>query len=147
MYEDIFKDYVCVPGKRFAYNSTTETITYVPKELSHSKGAMALLHEIAHAKLGHKKYRYDLELLKMEQDAWDQAKKDAKNYKILINEEHIEECLHTYRKWVAKRATCPKCETFGLQQNNTLFKCINCEAEWKVNQRKDRRVMRRLISS
>lgn len=147
MYKRVLKKYKCVPGKRFAYNSATDTVTYVAPDLSSPKGIMALLHEIGHAKLGHKTYEYDFELLKMEEDAWDEARLDAKKYCVPINEDHIEECLRTYREWTYKRATCPKCRTsFGLQKSSTLFKCIHCEAEWRVNKRKDRRVMRTLIS-
>jgi hypothetical protein len=148
MYEDLLKEYKCIPGKRFAYSSINHTITYVEKELNSNRGIIALLHEIAHAKLGHKNYNSDKHLLKMEEEAWMLAKKDAIIMGIEIDHGHIKECLNTYRKWAFKRATCPKCRIcFGVQKNLTQFHCAKCSAQWKVNKSRDRRVMRRLISS
>lgn len=146
MYKQLLTKYKCVPGKRFAYNSASGVITYVPKDLGKVRGNMALLHEIAHAKLGHKTYKYDLELLKMEEDAWNEVKNDSKKYTILIDEEHIEECLSTYREWISKRSSCPKCKFFGKQMNSQIFHCKSCKTEWKVNNLKDKRVMRKIIT-
>jgi len=145
MPQDLLSEYKCIPGKRFAYNSATKVITYSSKELTSPKGILAILHEIAHAKLNHESYKYDLEVLKMEEDAWKLARKEAYFRGVDVDEKHIDECLESYREWTSKRATCPKCKTFGLQLNSTHFECINCKANWKVNRRKDKRVMRRLI--
>lgn len=148
MHKDLLKKYKCVPGKRFAYSSVDNTITYVERELDSPRGVIALLHEIAHAKLGHKNYTCDQDLLRMEEEAWDLAKKEAELMGVTVDNKHINECLNTYKKWAAKRSTCPKCRVcFGLQKNLTQFKCTKCEAEWKVNKSRDRRVMRRLITS
>lgn len=147
MYKKLLKNYKSTPGKRFAYNSATKIITYNPKELATPTGALALLHEIGHAKLRHHSYKYDLELLRMEQDAWDLAKNEAGKLNLIVDEDHIEECLRSYRKWASKRATCPKCKTYGLQKNNTQFSCLKCDARWRVNNKKDKRVMRKLINS
>lgn len=143
--EKFLKKYKCVPGKRFAYHSATETITYVPSQLRTTRGIMALLHEVAHKKLGHFDYSYDLELLEMEKEAWEEVRKAAKELDLYVDERHIEECLDTYTDWVSRRATCPCCHTFGLQKGTNVFKCIECETRWKVNDRKDRRVVRKAI--
>lgn len=106
---------------------------------------MALLHEVAHKKLGHFDYKYDLQLFEMEKEAWDEVRKAAKELNLSVDEKHIEECLDTYADWVNRRATCPCCHTFGLQKGNNIFKCIECETKWVVNDRKDRRVVRKKI--
>ncbi len=108
---------------------------------------MALLHEIAHKKLGHFDYKYDLELLEMEKEAWEEVKRETTESGLPLDEKHIEECLDTYTDWVNRRATCPCCHTFGLQKANNVFKCIECETKWKVNERKDRRVVRKTIKN
>jgi predicted RNA-binding Zn-ribbon protein involved in translation (DUF1610 family) len=146
MVKDLIKEYKAIPGKRFAYNSRTNTITYNPKELKTPRGVIALLHEIAHYKLGHFSYQYDSELIQMEEEAWAETRKEAKKFDIPIDESHISYCLSTYHEWAQKRATCPACNfTFGEQRNSVLFACPECRAKWEVNRRKDRRVMRRLI--
>jgi predicted Zn-ribbon and HTH transcriptional regulator len=148
MIKDLIEEYKAIPGKRFAYNSRTNTITYNPRELGTPRGAIALLHEIAHCKLGHFSYQYDRELIGMEEEAWAETRKDAKKHGIPVDEEHISYCLQTYREWAQKRSTCPACTyTFGEQRGSVLFACPECKAEWEVNRRKDRRVMRRLIKN
>ena len=141
----LLKKYKCIPGERFIYHSSNGTISYVPGDLKYPLGALALLHEIAHLKLGHKIYKYDLELLQMEEEAWKLTEKEAKKYEVPIDKDHIEFCLDTYRDWVNKRTTCPCCHTFGLQKSDHEFLCTECAAKWKVNQRKDREVRRMII--
>jgi hypothetical protein len=146
--KELIEQYHAVPGKRFSFNSRTNTITYNPKELSSPRGVIALLHEIAHCRLGHFSYEYDSELIQMEKDAWSETRKEAHKFGIPVDERHIKYCLATYRQWARKRATCPACNhSFGEQVDSTTFNCQNCPSRWKVNTRKDRRVMRRLIRS
>jgi len=143
--KELKKEYQLVPGRFFSYNAGTKTITYVPDALKDDQGKLALLHEVAHAKLNHFDYYFDLELLEIEQAAWEETKKEALNYNIEIDEKHIQECLESYVHWTAKRATCPKCFSFGRQTDLDDFKCIDCDTVWKANIRKDRRVLRKII--
>jgi len=135
----------CLPGEVFSFNANTKIITYVPNELEGDNGNVALLHEIAHMKLGHFSYNYDVELLKLEHEAWEETRRLAKEYGIVVNESHIEECLESYDEWLNKRATCPRCGEYALQRDHNTFGCFVCDCYWKVNERKDRRVRKRII--
>ena len=53
----------------------------------------SLFHELAHALLTHTYYTSDFELLKLEVKAWDEAKILGLGYQIVIDEEHIQDCL------------------------------------------------------
>lgn len=108
-------------------------------------GKIALLHEIGHAKLGHKSYKYDMELLRMEMEAWDVVRQLAPNFGLVVDEKHIARCIETYDDWLSKRATCPDCQNFSLQNDRDIYKCFACGSKWVVNWRKDRRVTRRVI--
>jgi len=144
--KQILKENKCAPGEVFSFNANTKTITYVPEELEKEDGSLALLHEIAHMKLGHFSYSYDVELLHLEHEAWEETRKLAKEYNMEVDEEHISECLGSYDKWLSKRATCPKCGEYSLQKDHSTFGCFVCDCYWKVNARKDREVRKRIIN-
>jgi hypothetical protein len=91
-----------------------------------------LLHEVGHARLGHREYVNDLELLQKEVEAWQEALRLAETYGITISQDHIEDCLDTYRDWVYKRSLCPLCSMAGLQRAETQYFCINCSHTWRV---------------
>lgn len=95
-------------------------------------GAWSLLHEVGHALLGHQSYQSDMELLKKEVEAWEKARELAEAYSLTISNEHIQDCLDTYRDWIYKRSTCPACQNHGLQQNKDLYSCVNCQNSWMV---------------
>lgn len=120
----------------------TKTIYYNSRRLGSNTGKIGLLHEIGHGLLSHRVYKYDMELLKMEMEAWDIVRELAPKYNLTIDEEHIARCISSYDYWLSKRATCPDCTNFSLQKDRTTFGCFACGSEWKVNDRKDRRVKR-----
>jgi len=94
----------------------------------------SLLHETGHALLGHTTYKADFELLQLEVAAWEKAKEIAKVLEITINNDHIEDCLDTYRDWLHKRSVCPNCTTQCLQQDDlSHYRCYNCHTKWKVS--------------
>lgn len=93
----------------------------------------SLLHELGHALLDHKRYKLDFELLQLEVAAWEQAKLVAPNYGITIDEDHIQDCLDSYRDWLYRRSICPTCTAKALQQDGQpLYRCFNCHATWRV---------------
>lgn len=139
--------YKLEPGERFSYNSEENIIRYDPERMKTPLGNQSLLHEIAHASLGHFSYQYDLELFSMEIEAWEETEKLAQIYEIEIDPRYIEECLRSYDHWITKRATCPCCKQFGLQISFSDFLCVVCDSRWVVNTRKDKGVRRILISS
>lgn len=92
-----------------------------------------LLHELAHALLDHATYKSDFELLKLESNAWHLAADIGKKYKIKINEDHIQNCLDTYRDWLHRRSTCPACGMHVLQRDSSSYQCFNCQTVWQVS--------------
>lgn len=137
----------CLAGNVFSFNANTKVITYVPNELEDDIGCLALLHEIAHMKLGHFSYGYDVELLALEHEAWEETRKLAKEYGVEVDDDHIKECLGSYDKWTKKRATCPRCGEYSLQRDHSTFGCFVCDCYWKVNERKDREVRKKIINA
>lgn len=142
---DDFPQFEFEAGYFFMWSPHTNSIVYDPDRMDRNDGQIALLHEVGHALLGHKIYKYDAELLKMEMDAWDQFRRLAPKYQLTVDEEHIAACIATYDHWLTKRATCPDCATFSLQRARDEYGCFACGSIWQVNWRKDRRVTRTVL--
>lgn len=130
----------------FMWSPATRSITYDKRRIDQNDGRVALLHEIGHATLGHRMYKYDAELIKMEMDAWDFVRQHAPRYNLEVDEAHIARCISTYDDWLTKRSTCPDCDNFSLQSGRDRYHCFACGTEWLVNWRKDRRVTRTVVS-
>ncbi len=120
----------------------TKTIYYNSRRMNNNIGKLGLLHEIGHGILSHRVYKYDMELLTMEMEAWDIARQLAPKYNVDVDEQHIARAIASYDHWLSKRATCPDCTNFSLQKDRSTFGCFACGSQWKVNDRKDRRVKR-----
>lgn len=118
-------------GKQFSWSPETSEIIY--KDISTRKSTWSLLHETGHALLGHASYKADFELLRLEIAAWQRAREIAQELDVTIDENHIEDCLDTYRDWLYKRSICPTCSTKSLQQDDFVhYHCFNCGTVWKV---------------
>ncbi|MBX4201993.1 hypothetical protein KW803_03855 [Candidatus Saccharibacteria bacterium] len=122
-----YPQFVFEVGTQEHWSPKTKTITY---ELGQDYG---LLHELAHALLGHTNYHSDFELLKLESLAWQTAAKIGKKYGVIIDEDHIQNCLDTYRDWLHRRSKCPTCGVHVMQSNIKTYKCFNCGASWQVS--------------
>jgi len=118
-------------GESFCWSPQSKQIFYILEQSP--CGSWAILHETAHAVLGHTKYSLDFELLQMEVAAWEAAKEIAKNYDITIDEDHIQDCLDSYRDWLYKRSICPSCGNKSVQQDDQpRYQCFNCRSTWSV---------------
>ncbi len=133
------------PARMFVWSPSADTIYYDPKRVKTANGKIALLHELGHAILQHRTYKYDIELLNMEMDAWDIARELAPRFGLKVDEDHAANAISSYDYWLSKRATCPDCNTFTLQSGRNQYKCFACGMQWRVNQRLDRRVKRDTI--
>lgn len=129
-------DYLWSPSKQTIYYSDNG-----------AKGNEYLIHELAHALLGHSSYSYDIELLPMERDAWDKAVELAEDFDIEIREDIIEANLDSYRNWMHARSTCPTCGATGVQTKKRLYKCPACAKNWRVNDARICGLKRYLIKS
>ncbi len=118
-------------GEAFSWSPGQATVTYCHHVSA--EPMWALLHEAGHATLRHKNYQNDIDLLQKEVAAWDQAKELASQLDITIEEDHIQDCLDTYRDWLHQRSTCPRCGTVSLQTSSSKYQCHNCLASWRVS--------------
>ena len=127
------------PGPAFYWSPETGEIFYKePRTKNREQGAekrdeWALLHEVAHALLEHTNYHTDIELLQLEVAAWAHAKTMAGGYGLTIDDDHVQDCLDTYRDWLHGRSICPNCTTRSLQQSDHHYRCHNCHTTWRVS--------------
>jgi DNA-directed RNA polymerase subunit RPC12/RpoP len=131
-------------GKQDFWSPGSKTITYNP-ESPLRKLQYSLLHELSHALLDHQKYTTDFELLKMETEAWHKATEISPKYGLEINQDHVQNCLDTYRDWLHRRSRCPRCGMHVLQDNQGSYKCFNCQTKWSVTDKRFTRTYRRLF--
>ena len=131
-------------GAQEHWSPKTSTITY---ELSEDlkNGHFGLLHELAHALLDHQNYKNDFELLKLESQAWHKAAEIGKKYGVDIDEDHIQNCLDTYRDWLHRRSKCPSCGVHAAQTDARTYQCFNCGASWSVSAGRFARSYRRTV--
>jgi hypothetical protein len=140
-----FPDLKFVPGEDFHWSPRDNTITYTTHHSIAEHGVWALLHELAHATLGHVQYDNDFDLLKLESATWQKARNLGKKYHIVISSSHIQDCLDTYRDWLHNRSQCPKCGVVSIQRPDNLYQCFNCRTTWKVPQSSSKRPIKRVI--
>lgn len=127
----ILPDVTYQAGDAFLWSPKTRTIMYKLSPDEHH--TWTLLHETAHAILGHQSYKSDVELLMLEVAAWQKAKELSLELGIELDDEHIQDCLDTYRDWLHQRSTCPRCSTVSLQVSSAEYRCHNCAADWLVS--------------
>lgn len=117
---------------KFLWSANRQTI-YVNTDVSYS--TEFTLHELSHALLSHEGYRTDIDLIKLERDAWEYARTHlAPRYDYVIEEEIIQDNLDTYRDWLHARSKCPECATTGLQTRSRYYTCLSCRHSWRVNE-------------
>lgn len=122
-----------VPANDFSWSPKTKEIYYNTASRSSRTASWSLLHELGHALLEHSSYHSDLELLQLEAAAWQKAREVGKGYGYEIDEQHIEDCLDTYRDWLHQRSACPRCSNRSFQQNSQQYTCFNCGTTWTVS--------------
>lgn len=118
-------------GELFSWNHHACAISYMT---SMPSAEAYLLHEYGHALLDHKQYKRDIELLRMEREAWDVAANLADGHEVPVSEELVESSLDSYRDWLHTRSTCPECSATGLQVEVLAYQCISCHNRWRVNE-------------
>ena len=126
-----YTDLQFVEAREFSWSPSEKTVYYVTGQ---TNSTHLLLHELAHALLGHREYRRDIELVAMETAAWDKAKEYAETYKVRMSEPIIQDHLDTYREWLHARSTCPHCSANGYQTEAFHYQCPACSHEWRVNE-------------
>jgi hypothetical protein len=127
-----FPELSFVSSTTFYWSPKERVVYYADTAQNKTIATWSLLHELSHALLGHNTYSSDFELVALESAAWKRAVEIAPNYGVTIAEEHIQDCLDTYRDWLHKRSTCPTCSTHSLQTDSDTYNCINCGTKWHV---------------
>src|SRR5579884_2643189 len=93
---------VFTAAKQFYWSPASGEIFYKANARG-KKADWSLLHETGHALLGHQNFAADLDLLQLEVSAWQMAEQLAGELGLKIDEDHIQDCLDTYRDWLYKR--------------------------------------------
>lgn len=121
-----------VPSDHFRWSVDTKTIYFNP-DIANSEAFC--LHELSHAILKHTTYNRDIDLLKLERDAWDYASTTLLPvYGGTIPEAIVQHSLDTYRDWLHARSSCPSCQATGVQTSKHIYKCLACTQSWTVNE-------------
>jgi hypothetical protein len=127
-----YPDLAFEASNSFCWSPKHQKILYDPK-YDPTTGIWAILHELGHATLGHLFYSSDFELVQLEAAAWREAQKLGRKYAVKIDNDHIQNCLDTYRDWLHRRSKCPICGNVSLQVSSSKYKCFNCHTEWGVS--------------
>lgn len=138
-----YPDITFTEGSRFYWSPRNRSVVYKKSSLLHNRGLWSLLHELSHGLLDHSTFETDFELLCMERDAWEHARKISKDFGISLDDNHVQDCLDSYRQWLYLRSTCPNCTSAGLQIRSGSYRCINCNNTWSVSRSRMSRSYRR----
>lgn len=140
-----FPDIKFTEGDSFFWSAGDRSVTYAVVSTQPEIAQWSLLHEVSHGILNHIDYKSDFELVKLEVAAWQHAKSLSKRYGIKIDPEHIQDCLDTYRDWLHRRSSCPKCSLVNTQSDPRTYKCYNCKTVWNVSSSRFCRPYRRQL--
>jgi len=113
------------------WSPAEKTVYFQPN--GDQRALWTLLHESGHAALGHTSYDSDFGLLLLEVAAWEEAKVLGQRLGVAVDEDHVQDCLETYRDWLHRRSTCPRCGIRCFQHDARRYHCHNCQASWQVS--------------
>ncbi|MBA2279421.1 hypothetical protein H0V99_03225 [Candidatus Saccharibacteria bacterium] len=122
-----------VYGDAFYWSPQDKSVTYCESSNDPAVATWSLLHEVSHGILDHTSYKSDFELMELEVAAWHHALNLGKKYHVRIDQEHIQDCLDTYRDWLHRRSTCPTCSMVSVQKDPKSYECFNCRCVWHVS--------------
>lgn len=114
------------------WSPVEQTIYYRPPEDLY--GLFSFFHELGHAKLHHQDYEQDIELIRIENEAWSLGVEIAEKYGCSPPDDIVDNALDSYREWLHARSRCPACNNPGVQQIDTgNYSCPLCSTVWRVN--------------
>ena len=120
---DDFSDYRFILGTKFTFRPPRTIVIGPPEPFSQ----LLVLHEVGHAICKHKSFKMDVRRLKMENQAWEEARKLAVRYKVPVDENLIQDQLDTYRDWLHQKSRCPDCGLTRFQTPDGQYHCPRCE--------------------
>lgn len=119
-----YPQFIFREGKKFAFHPP-KTVVIGPQE---PFWELLLLHEVSHAILGHKAFKTDVERLKMESEAWNQAEKLTKTLNIPFNTDFAESQLDSYRNWLHQKSLCKTCGLTRFETPDGKYHCPRCDS-------------------
>ncbi len=117
------KKFMFRPPRTIYYESPPRT-ALKPEQNSYY---LQLLHEVGHAVLGHRDFGGDLERVRMERAAWEQARQLCAKYDVYYDADFVESELDTYRDWLHQRSVCKSCGQTRYQAEDRTYHCPFCE--------------------
>lgn len=127
-----YADISFAAGESYYWSPKNRTVHF-HRDANGEVNLWTLLHETSHGLLNHKNYSSDFELTKLEVAAWERARALAREFNIVIDDEHIQDCLDSYRDWQYKRSLCPNCDLGGIQTDQHTYRCMFCDKSWSVS--------------
>jgi hypothetical protein len=125
-------DLTFMPGQSYYWSPRDRAVFYQQNDATEI-GVWTLLHEACHGLSNHRSYQSDFELVLLEVEAWERAEKLATEFGIEIHNDHMQDCLDSYRDWQYKRSLCPRCGLGGIQTTVNSYRCLFCSDAWHVS--------------
>lgn len=122
-----YPEFTFRPGSKFLFRPK-KSIHYLEAD---ENFRLLLLHELAHALLGHFSYEKSLERLQIERDAWEKTRELCKKHSIAFDESIAETELDTYRDWVHQKTLCKTCGLTCLEVSPESLYCPFCQKTFK----------------
>jgi len=127
MLKTTYPDFSFKPGHKFVFRPK-KTICYIE---ANDNFRMLLLHELAHAILGHFSFDRSLERLEIERDAWEKTRELCAIYDVPFDENLAESELNSYRDWVHQKTLCKTCGLTCLEVSSESLYCPSCQKTYK----------------
>ncbi len=127
--EQLRKDYpdiIFEPGDRYIFHPPN-TIFFV----ADSEDYLLLLHELGHALIGKTDYNQDIELLRIESEAWAKAAELCDTYHLDYDNDRAQDSLDSYRDLLHHNSLCQSCNLNGYQDDAGAYHCPLCGATWR----------------
>lgn len=122
-----YPEFTFHPGRKFLFRPQ-KSIYYLEAD---ENFRLLLLHELAHALLGHFSYQKSLERLQIERDAWEKTRQLCKIHNVTFDEDVAEAELNTYRDWVHQKTLCKTCGLTCLEVSSESLYCPFCQKTYK----------------
>ncbi len=113
-------------------SSGEETKFTPPRLIFYAPGttALELLHELGHYLVKKNSYTSDIELVRIESEAWAKAHELCQQYGVKWDQEYAEDHLDTYRNWLHVVSLCKNCQLAGYQDDSGNYHCPLCGFKW-----------------
>ena len=120
----LYPNFTFRSGQKFKFRQQ-KTIYYSLSETDNFP--ILLLHELAHANLGHYSFETNLERLKIESAAWEETKNLCQKFNLSFSDDFAKTELDTYRDWLHQKSLCRNCGLIRFETSDGNYHCPRCE--------------------